>query len=112
MPVLTGAAGGIDLSSVEGAFCWTCSDCGAWLAPADAPYLSGAAATDRPPHEVDDRMYVDPALFGDTTILLRQYFCPECAGLLGQDFCRAGDPPRDDVRIDVTTLTTAQEGRA
>ncbi|WP_448620351.1 hydantoinase B/oxoprolinase family protein [Geodermatophilus sp. URMC 65] len=112
VPVLTGAAGGIDLSSVEGAFCWTCSDCRAWLAPAEAPYLSGAASSQRPPHEVDGRMYVDPALFGDDTILLRQYFCPSCAGLLGQDFCRAEDPPRDDVRIDLTTLSTAQEGHA
>jgi N-methylhydantoinase B len=112
VPVLPGAAGGVGLSSVDGAFCWTCSNCWAWLAPADASYLSGAASTQRPPHEVDDRMYVDPALFGDTTILLRQYVCPECAGLLGQDFCRAEDPPRDDVRIDVRKLTTAQEARA
>jgi N-methylhydantoinase B len=112
VPALPGAAGGVDLSSLDGAFCWTCSACGAWLAPADASYLAGAASSQRPPHEVDDRMYVDPALFGDVTIGLRQYFCPECAGLLGQDFCRADDPPRDDVRIDVTKLTTVQEARA
>jgi acetone carboxylase gamma subunit len=35
---------------------------------------------------------------------LRQYCCPACATLLAQEFCKYGDAPWHDFRIDLRGL--------
>jgi hypothetical protein len=48
--------------------------------------------------------YPDPSAFVDDPLVIRQWFCPECADLLGTDFCRQDDAPTWDMRLDLATF--------
>jgi N-methylhydantoinase B len=96
---IEGAAGGVDVISAEGELLWACSSCGEQFGPAEGNFKLAAGYRDDDPHQVDERLYPDPAQFGDGTIVLRRYFCPSCATMLAQDFCRADDPPLHDYSI-------------
>ncbi|MEV0688141.1 hydantoinase B/oxoprolinase family protein [Nocardia sp. NPDC050378] len=98
------AGGSVDLVRVGAAHGWSCSHCGHWLAEIGTAFQNGAAVTEQQPHRVDARMYPDPAEFGDSALLLRQYYCPSCAALLSQQFCRSEDGPGSTVHIELATL--------
>ncbi|HWU12236.1 MAG TPA: hydantoinase B/oxoprolinase family protein, partial [Streptomyces sp.] len=107
--VLPGAGGSVDLVGVGDAFGWACAGCGHWLAESGAPFQDGAAVAEHAPHDVDARLYPDPAEYGDASLVLRQYHCPSCAGLLGQQFCRREDGPGSTLHLELATLR--QRGR-
>ncbi|MFI8193957.1 hydantoinase B/oxoprolinase family protein [Streptomyces sp. NPDC085946] len=102
--VLPGAGGSVDLARVSDTFGWACSGCGHWLADAGTPFQNGAAVAEQAPHEVDSRLYPDPAEFGDPSLLLRRYHCPSCAALLSQQFCRREDGPGSTLHLELATL--------
>jgi N-methylhydantoinase B len=98
--VLAGAAGGVDVASDGGELVWACSSCGWPLGALAASYKLGAVRRELSPPDVDPHLYPDPAEFGDEEIVLAQHCCPGCAALLAQEFCRRGDEPWHDVRLD------------
>jgi N-methylhydantoinase B len=110
-PVLPGAGGNVDLVRAGDTVGWACARCGHWLAHGDMPFQDGAAVAEQAPHEVDSRLYPDPAEYGDASLLLRQYLCPSCAALLSQQFCRSEDGPGSTIHIDLGTLTTGRGTR-
>jgi N-methylhydantoinase B len=91
-----GAAVGVELAGGG----WACAACGEPLGPVEDSFKLAAVRRELPPQEVDAKLYPDPAEFGDAEIVLRQYCCPGCAALLAQEFCRRGDEPWHDVRLD------------
>jgi N-methylhydantoinase B len=98
--LIAGAGGMVDLSvGPSGAAIWTCSNCNASLGSASRSYRFTSARAESNPSELDPLLYPSPDLFGDPKIVLRQYFCPSCALMQSQEFCRSGDPVRDDVMI-------------
>jgi len=99
--VLRGAGGSVDVVEHGGAHVWACSACGESLGPVTESFKLRAPYRQRPPQEVDARLYPDPTQFSETRLLLRQYACPGCATLLAQEFCLADDEPWHDVRIEV-----------
>jgi N-methylhydantoinase B len=99
--ILAGAAGGIDLATTtDGHRVWSCGGCSRPIGSADQDFKVSAAVRTLAPQELDDYMYVDPKYFGDPEVRLRQVLCPGCGRLLGQEFCRAGDDPHQECRID------------
>jgi acetone carboxylase gamma subunit len=70
------------------------------LGPVSDNFKLSTRYRDYSPPELDRHLYADPAEFGDAEIVLRQYYCPACAGLLSQELCRRGDQPWHDFRID------------
>jgi len=97
--VVAGAAGSVDLVEVDGRLEWACSSCGEGFGPASENFKLAAAAKDERPHAVDADMYPDPAEFGDSEIVIRRFFCPSCASLVAQEFCRADAEPLFDFAI-------------
>jgi N-methylhydantoinase B len=99
--VLAGVAGGVDLArTADGRGLWCCGRCSHPLGDADEDFARSAAVRTLAPQELDGYMYVDPKYFGDPDVRLRQFFCPACGRLLGQEFCHAGDEPHLDCRIE------------
>jgi N-methylhydantoinase B len=98
--VHAGAAGSVDIGSDGTDLVWACSACAHPLGLVTANFKLAAAQRELSPPEVDAKLYPDPAEFGDAEIVLRQYYCPACAALLAQEFCRRGDEPWHDFRID------------
>jgi N-methylhydantoinase B len=94
--LLRGAAGGVDVAEHRGTHVWACSACGENLGPAAESFKRRARYRQRPPQDVDARLYPDPTQFSETPLLLRQYACPGCATLLAQEFCLAEDEPWPD----------------
>jgi N-methylhydantoinase B len=105
--VLAGAAGSVDVASDRGELVWACSACGQALGSVTANFKLAAVQRDLSPPAVDRHLYPDPAEFGDEEIVLRQYCCPGCASLLAQEFCRRGDEPWHDFRLDPLGLPGA-----
>ena len=102
--VLLGAAGGVDVALHDGAPVWACSSCGELLGAASENFKLACSRRDFSPPQVDSHLYPDPAEFGDAEIVLRQYVCPGCATLLAQEFCRRGDDPWRDFRLELDGL--------
>lgn len=105
--VRAGAAGSVDVAAEGGELVWACSACGEPLGPLAESFKLAAARRELPPAEVDPHLYPDPGEFGDAEIVLRQYCCPGCAALLAQEFCRRGDEPWHDFRLDPEGLADA-----
>jgi N-methylhydantoinase B len=102
--VLLGAAGGVDVALHDDAPVWACSSCGELLGAASENFKLACSRRDFSPPQVDSHLYPDPAEFGDAEIVLRQYVCPGCATLLAQEFCRRGDDPWHDFRLELEGL--------
>ena len=58
-----------------------CRHCGARTGTADAPFES-AIRRERAPQEAGPGIRVDPSVFTDRPIVLRQVFCPGCLTVL------------------------------
>ena len=92
------------MASDAGTLVWACSSCRRALGPVTANFKLEAAQREFSPPDVDPRLYPDPAQFGDAEIVLRHYYCPGCAALLSQEFCRRGDEPWHDFQLDAEGL--------
>jgi N-methylhydantoinase B len=98
--VLAGAAGSVDVAADGGELVWACSSCGQALGHVGENFKLALVQRELSPPTVDPHLYPDPAEFGDEAIVLCQYCCPGCASLLAQEFCRRGDEPWHDFRLD------------
>ncbi|OZF26065.1 hydantoinase B/oxoprolinase family protein [Rhodococcus sp. 14-2483-1-2] len=98
--VLLGAAGPVDLIRVDTALGWSCGRCAVWLGPATDSHVAGAGVKQVAPQDIDPPRYLDPKAFGDPSIVVRQYLCPNCGALLLQDFCTMDEPIPTPIQLD------------
>ncbi len=101
-PVARRAGPGVGVESSSGG--WACAGCGERLGAVTESFKLETVRRELSPPSVDAKLYPDPAEFGDAEIVLRQYCCPGCAALLAQEFCRTGDEPWPDARLDPEAL--------
>ena len=78
----------------------TCAKCGHALGPCTQNFKLGAKFSHRLLTELSD-LNVDPQLLIDDEIVLREYYCPGCGGLLSNEITKPADPPRHDFMIDL-----------
>ncbi len=71
-----------------------CTQCGGAIAPADGSYRDHAAVLQLPLPAIDERIFQDPATQVDEPIVLREYLCPGCGGIIDAVVCPA-DAERD-----------------
>ncbi len=71
-----------------------CRDCGHDLGPATRPWKRAAALRERPLREIA-AIYTT-----DERLLLREFACPGCGGLLDTEIALPGDPFLDDTLTD------------
>ena len=80
---------------------WVCNECRGVLGPAAENYKDYAAMRGRNPHEIDPVLYANPQDFCDDEIVLREFFCPGCGGLLALEIAKVEDPPLLELRLDL-----------
>ncbi len=97
---LTSVGDGISIARVQDGAVWACTGCRTALGPAQENYKDYTAKRERNPHEIDPVLYADPKDFCDDEIVLREFFCPGCGGILALEIARADDPPLLEVRLD------------
>jgi N-methylhydantoinase B len=66
-----------------------CSNCGDAISPGDGSYRDFAAVLESPLPDLDPRIFQDPATQVDERIVVRQYLCPSCGGVLDAVVCPA-----------------------
>jgi N-methylhydantoinase B len=90
----------LDLVAAEGRPHLACARCGWLLGPAAENYKAHALRIDRR-IEVANPLIGDPRRFIDAGVEFRQFYCPECGGLLENEVCRAGEPLLWDIQLTV-----------
>ena len=78
------------LQSASGDRWLACSNCLSALAPPDASYREYAAVLQISLPELDERIFQDPNTQVDEVMVVRQYLCPGCGGLLDAVVCPDG----------------------
>ena len=99
-PLIAGAAGSVDVVVLDEEPVWSCSSCSRVLGPVTGDFKAGAVFEQAPGQEIDSHLYVDPAEYGDPDVVLRRYYCPSCASLIGQEFCHTRDAPLVEITLD------------
>src|SRR5262245_4642004 len=90
----------LDLVTAGGRAQLACARCGRLLGPATENYKAHALRIDRP-IQVANPLIGDPQRFIDAEVEFRQFYCPECGGLLENEVCRARDPLLWDIQLTV-----------
>lgn len=75
-----------------------CVRCGHRLGKASENFKLGARYAHRALTDIS-ALNVDPQLLIDDEIVLREYYCPGCGGLVGNEITKPSDPPRHDVDL-------------
>ncbi len=75
-----------------------CTRCGHPLCPARENYKAHALRVDRP-IQVANPLIGDPQRFIDDPVAFRQFYCPECGGLIENEVSRAHDPLLWDIQL-------------
>jgi N-methylhydantoinase B len=88
----------LDLVSVGGRPHLACARCGHPLCPASENYKAHALRVDRP-IQVSNPLIGDPQRFIDDGVAFRQFYCPECGGLIENEVSRAHDPLLWDIQL-------------
>ena len=88
----------LDLVSAGGRPQLACARCGWLLGPAAENYKAHALRIDRP-IQVANPLIGDPLRFIDVAVEFRQFYCPECGGLIENEVCRAHDPLLWDIQL-------------
>jgi N-methylhydantoinase B len=88
----------LDLVSVGGRPHLACARCGHPLCPARENYKAHALRVDRP-IQVSNPLIGDPQRFIDDPVAFRQFYCPECGGLIENEVSRAHDPVLWDIQL-------------
>jgi N-methylhydantoinase B len=89
----------LKLVSIGEASFIACADCGHPLCGAGSNYKLSAARIDGSLHEIDPRLFPDPAIELDDRIVYRQYLCPNCGVLFDNELVKATDEPLWDVQL-------------
>ena len=63
-------------------------------------YKLHALRIDRP-IQAANPLIGDPSRFIDAAVQFRQFYCPDCGGLLENEVCRAEDPVLRDIELSV-----------
>jgi acetone carboxylase gamma subunit len=88
----------LDLVSVGGRPHLACARCGHPLCPATENYKAHALRIDRP-IQTSNPLIGDPQRFIDDPVAFRQFYCPECGGLIENEVSRALDPLLWDIQL-------------
>ena len=88
----------LDLVSAGGRTHLACSRCGWLLCRVGENYKAHALRIDRP-IQAANPLIGDPRRFIDADVQFRQFYCPECGGLLENEVCRAHDPLLWDIQL-------------
>jgi len=88
----------LDLVSAGGRTHLACSRCGWLLCRVGENYKAHALRIDRP-IQAANPLIGDPRRFIDADVEFRQFYCPECGGLLENEVCRAHDPLLWDIQL-------------
>lgn len=75
-----------------------CGRCDHVLGPAGRNFKLGALVRDVPLSEGNPTLR-DPAIYTDSTVVLRQFICPGCGTMLETEIAVDGAPPQWDVRV-------------
>ena len=75
-----------------------CSRCEQVLAAADRNFKHGALVREVPLWEGNPTLR-DPAIYTDSTVVLRQFICPGCGTMLETEIAVDGAPPQWDIRV-------------
>jgi N-methylhydantoinase B len=97
-PVLLRLTEYLDLVMVSGARHVACARCGAVLCTARENYKAHALRIDRP-IQAANPLIGDPQRFIDAAVQFRQFYCPQCGGLIENEVSRAEDPLLRDIEL-------------
>jgi acetophenone carboxylase len=97
-PVTRRVTEALDLVSAGGRAQLACARCGWLLGPAAENYKAYALRIDRP-IQTANPLIGDPQRFIDAAVEFRQFYCPECGGLIENEVCRAHDPLLWDIQL-------------
>jgi len=75
-----------------------CVRCDHVLGPAGRNFKLGALVREVPLSEGNPTLR-DPAIYTDSTVVLRQFICPGCGTMLETEIAVDGAPPQWDVRV-------------
>jgi N-methylhydantoinase B len=90
-------------TDADGVPCLGCCFCGHELAPLTGNYRLGASELELPATSLGTH-FTEPLEQTGTQLVWRSYLCPECGTALDGEFCKPGDQPVWDVRIDEGNL--------
>ncbi|MBS1678834.1 MAG: hydantoinase B/oxoprolinase family protein [Actinobacteria bacterium] len=80
-------------------FRFACLDCGTDLGPADGDYKRACARAEVPLEEVNV-LAVDPGQWVDADVVLRQFYCPDCATTLDTEMTLRGAESLRDIALE------------
>ena len=90
----------LDLVTAGGEKSLSCARCGRVLCAARENYKLHALRIDRP-IQAANPLIGDPGRFIDAAVQFRQFYCPDCGGLLENEVCRAEDAVLMDIELAV-----------
>jgi N-methylhydantoinase B len=99
-PVLIHLTEYLDLVATGTGRSLACTRCGHVLCDAGENYKAHALRIDRPIQSANP-LIGDPQRFIDAVVEFRQFYCPECGGLIENEVCRAHDPLLWDIQLSV-----------
>jgi acetone carboxylase gamma subunit len=86
---------------------WSCSRCGHFLGSAREPYKLGCLVRERNPHEVHPPIGPNPEYnfsFHPDWIRIIEFYCPQCATMIENEYLPLGHPLTWDIEIDIDAL--------
>lgn len=85
--------------AASGEFRFACRDCGTDLGPAEGDYKRACARAEVPLEEVNV-LAVDPGQWVDADVVLRQFYCPDCATSLDTEMTLRGAESLRDIALE------------
>lgn len=92
---------------------WHCNCCSADLGPLNRPYKEGCLVQERDPRDVHFPIGGDKEYnfsFDPEWIRIVEFYCPQCATLLENEYLPPGHPLTWDIELDVERLKKRHAG--
>ena len=99
-PVVKRVTEYLDLVAADNGKHLACARCGHTLSTAPQNYKANALRIDRP-IQASNPLIGDPQRFIDARVEFRQFYCPQCGGLIENEVSRAHDPLLWDIQASV-----------
>ena len=80
-----------------------CAKCEQNFGAVDGNLKAGLAMREREVEDLGD-LWIDPGTLLDEDIVVREFFCPECATRITIESCRREDPIINEIQLDPETL--------